>query len=135
MAAGPNHSDQTPGEGGDELLARLLVGAGNCPADVVFLAEAVDAATQTPVNGDLVTGAGLADRVTVLARIAMVIEAEVARSLAVADKSDVLPHAPVTHLQRHAVVRPGRLCGRGGSAVRAPPSPVGGPVAQGTGRH
>jgi hypothetical protein len=88
MAAAPDHSDPTPGDaGGDELLARLLSGAGNCPADVVFLAEAVDAATQTPVNGDLVTGAGLADRVTVLARIAMVIEAEVARSLAVADKS------------------------------------------------
>ena len=103
MAAGINHSDQPPGGGGgDELLARLLKGAGNCPADVVALAEAVEAATQTPVNGDLVTGAGLADRVTVLARIAMVIDAEVARSLAVADKSDVLPHAPVTHLQRHA---------------------------------
>ena len=102
MAAGINHSDQTPGDGGGgELLARLLTGAGNCPADVVALAEAVDAASQSPVNGDLVTGAGLADRVTVLARIAMAIEAEVARSLAVADVSDVLPHASVTHLQRH----------------------------------
>ena len=85
-----------------DLLPRLLAGAGNCPKDVVALAEAVVTATEVPVVGDLATGAGLADRVTVLARIAVIIDAEVGRSVVAADSCDVLPHAPVTQLQRHA---------------------------------
>ncbi len=93
--------DQDGGEGPD-LVARVLAGAGNCPADVLALAEVVAAATETPVIGDLVTGAGVADRVTVLARLVAILEAETGRALAVADQNSVLPHAPVTHLQRHA---------------------------------
>ena len=65
-----------PDSGGDrndadgpglDLVARVVAGAGNCPADVLALAEVVAAATETPVTGDLATGAGVADRVTVLA--------------------------------------------------------------------
>ncbi len=93
--------DQDGGEGPD-LVARVLAGAGNCPADVVALAEVLAAATETAVVGDLATGAGVADRVTVLARLVAVLEAEAGRALAVADSHSLLPHAPVTHLQRHA---------------------------------
>jgi hypothetical protein len=83
-----------------DLLARATTGAGNCPADVVSLAEALVAATGG--GGGLDHGAGVADRVTVLARLVAILEAETGRALAVADQNSVLPHAPVTHLQRHA---------------------------------
>ena len=90
------------GGGGPDLVARVVAGAGNCSADVLALAEVVAAATETAVVGDLATGAGIADRVTVLARLVAVLEAETGRALAVADQNSLLPHAPVTHLQRHA---------------------------------
>ena len=93
--------DQDGGEGPD-LVARVVAGAGNCPADIVTLAEVLAAATEMPVTGDLATGAGVADRVTVLGRLVAVLEAEAGRALAVADQNSLLPHAPVTHLQRHA---------------------------------
>ena len=93
--------DPDGGEGPD-LVARVLAGAGNCPADIVALAEVLATATEMPVTGDLATGAGVADRVTVLARLVAVLEAEAGRALAVADQNSLLPHAPVTHLQRHA---------------------------------
>ena len=51
--------DPDGGEGPD-LVARVLAGAGNCPADVVALAQVLAVATETPVIGDLATGAGVA---------------------------------------------------------------------------
>lgn len=93
-----------PAHGDDpaDLLTRLLAEARNCPPDVVALAEAAATVTSTPVLADLATGTTLSDRVTVLARIALVIEAEVGRSLAAAERHDILPHAPITQLRRHA---------------------------------
>lgn len=104
----------TPDHDPSQLLPRLLAGAGNCPADVVALAHAVAAAADAPTFGDLATGSSLTDRVTVLARLALVLDAELARSMAAAERCDVLPHAPVTHLQRH-----GGWAGPAASAVVA----------------
>ena len=99
---GPDGDDGSSGCESLDLLARVTVGAGNCPGDVTILAKALVAATATEVSGDLITGAGLADRVTVLARLTAILEAETGRALAAADANSVLPHAPLTHLQRHA---------------------------------
>ncbi len=93
----------SPGDGDSmDVLTRMLTGAGNCPASVRRLGEDLVAVCGDPVIGDLATGAGLADRVTVLARARTVLDAEVARSLVAAESADVLPHTPATHLQRSA---------------------------------
>ncbi len=85
-----------------EVVAAVLADAPECPEDVVALARAVATAAATPVSGDLVTGAGLSDRVAVLARLRTVLDAEVGRSLAAAHRHDVLPHTPAVYLQRCA---------------------------------
>jgi len=84
------------------LREDLLAGTENCPPDVLALADAVTAAVATPVPGHLATASGLTDRVTVLARLRAVLDAEVGRSLLAADSHQALPHTPVTHLQRSA---------------------------------
>ncbi len=101
---GDSQAGAGPHDGGEmvDLVTRLLAGAGNCPVDVVEWARALVAVTARPVVGDLATVAGLADRVTVLARVRTVLDAEIARTLVAAETADVLPHAPVTHLQRAA---------------------------------
>ena len=104
-----------------ELPQRLLAGAGNCPSDVVAIVDALTAAVESPVSGELGTAVGLADRLTVLARIRSVLDAEIGRTAVAAQTHDVLAHSPATHLQRTAawsgpdasgVVVAGRLAAR-----------------------
>ncbi|MFN8125263.1 MAG: DUF222 domain-containing protein [Candidatus Nanopelagicales bacterium] len=57
---------------------------------------------RTSVTGDLATASGLANRVTVLARVRTALDAELGRSLSAAECHDVLPHTPATHLNRSA---------------------------------
>ena len=108
-------------EDSDVGTASVLAGLGDCPGSVRRLVEDLVAVCAEPVIGDLVTGAALSDRVTALARVRTVLDAEVARSLVAAESADVLPHAAATLLQRAAawsgadasqVVAAGRLAAR-----------------------
>ncbi len=104
-----------------EFLDRLVGDAGDCPGPVRQLAAAVTTVCTEPLAGDLTTASGLTDRVAVLARVRAVLDAEVGRSVALAEHLDVLPHRPVTFLQRHgqwsapaasAVLTAARFCDR-----------------------
>ena len=90
------------GVGSGDVTASLVAGAADCPVEVVAWVRGFAAVAAGPVSGDVVTGAGLADRVTVLARLRTVLDAEIARTLVAAQSADVLPHTAATHLQRHA---------------------------------
>ena len=85
-----------------DLTSMLLTGASGCPSSVRNLAGLLAEVCSEPLPGDTPAGVGLADRVTVLARVRAVLDAEVARSLVAAESFDALPHTPATHLQRHA---------------------------------
>ena len=112
MGMDGDRDDKTAGDQGDDtagdsaqdrsLTGELLSGASACPSEVRDLAEVLGRVCAMRLPGDTPTGVGLADRVTVLARVRAVLDAEVARSLVAAETFDALPHTPVTHLQRHA---------------------------------
>ncbi|MFN8125533.1 MAG: HNH endonuclease signature motif containing protein [Candidatus Nanopelagicales bacterium] len=90
-------------EGDDRTVVDVLLrGAVTCPGSVRAVVEQVAALAADPVVGDLATGVSVTDRVTVLARLRHVVDAEIGRSLLAAEHADVLPHAPRTQLQREA---------------------------------
>ena len=85
-----------------DLTDALLTGTGSCPTRVAALAGLLAEICAEPLPGQAATGVGLTDRVTVLARVRAVLDAEVARSLVAAEAFDALPHTAATHLQRSA---------------------------------
>lgn len=98
----PNPPDDERSATRAPIVDVLLRGTRDCPATVVVAARAVSEAASEQVVGDLTTGGGLADRVTVLARTRTAMDAEIGRSLLAAERADALPHAPRTQLERLA---------------------------------
>ncbi len=84
------------------LVVHVLSGASHCPPEVRRLIESLAAVTATELVSDLAGGAALTDRVTALARLHTIIDAELGRTIAAAVTADALPHSPVTHLERSA---------------------------------
>ena len=99
----PDDADQAvAGATAAELLTRLLRGATACPADVVAVAQALCAVTESVITGDQMPGAVLSDRFVVLARLRTLLDGEMSRSSAAAEARDVLPYTPSGTLQKEA---------------------------------
>ena len=106
------HATQPPGSGSDPgddsdstglpLADLLTADAANCPPRVRHLVELLAEICQEPLVGGLVSGAALAARLAVLARARLVLDAEIGRTLAAAERGGVLPFTPGTFLQREA---------------------------------
>ena len=69
---------------------------------LVQLVAELDGVVGESLFGGVGSGAGLTDRVTVLARLHTAIDAELGRSLVAAEGADVLPHSTITLLERTA---------------------------------
>lgn len=81
---------------------QVTTGARSCPASLRRVLAELGRVCAEDVHTDADLGAGLADRVVVLARIHTVIDAELGRSVVAASDTDVLPHSPATLLERRA---------------------------------
>ena len=82
-----------------DRLAGMLRGAEHVPPAVRRFAELAVELGEMPVLADLAGGVGLADSLTVLARVKHLLDAEIARRTRAAQIADVLPTTARTTLQ------------------------------------
>lgn len=102
-----NNQHQPGGEPRDagapsSLSGWLLAGAEDCGPEAVGVAAGFQEVAGLPVSGGVGSGVSVTDRVRVLARLRIAVEAELGRVLPAAEAAQVLPHAPVTMLERTA---------------------------------